>query len=52
MRECRVHPLVLETLSGATVARLLERGYMTAWPFAWTRKGWRWFKSATRREAA
>ena len=46
MSEFRVHPAVLEALSGATVAKFLERGYMTHWPFAWTRKGWAWFRSA------
>ncbi len=45
MREYRVYPSVLQSLSGATTARLLERGYMTQWPFAWTARGYAWFKS-------
>ena len=45
MRPIRVHPRVLQSLSGATVARLLDRGYMTEFPFAWTAEGWTWFRS-------
>ncbi len=51
-RETRIHPNVLQALSGATVARMLDQGYLSQWPFAWTRKGWRWFTSAMRGEAA
>jgi transposase len=50
IKEIKVYPSTLRTLSAVAVAQFIDVGYMTEWPHAWTRKGWRLLTSNRRRK--